>query len=115
MFEIFGHLPYSVKLYDIIKHHLTHCNLETPKRVFGKQCRPRSDAAEHGNLIRVSTVCKQLNHFSFGIPKSHRLTYLKSNLDSSNIQCGGVHSVNNGLIFKMAAPIRATAKMSKTF
>ena len=25
---------------------LTHCILETPKRVFGKQCRPRSDAAE---------------------------------------------------------------------
>ena len=23
---------------------LTHCSLETPKRVIGKQCRPRSDA-----------------------------------------------------------------------
>ena len=25
---------------------LTHCSRETPKRVFGKQCRSRSDAAE---------------------------------------------------------------------
>ena len=31
-------------------HHLilTHCSLETHKRVTGKQCRPRSDAAECG-------------------------------------------------------------------
>ena len=27
---------------------LTHCSWETPKRVSGKQCRPRSDAAECG-------------------------------------------------------------------
>ena len=27
---------------------LTHCGLETPKRVTGKQCRPRSEAAERG-------------------------------------------------------------------
>ena len=27
---------------------LTHCSLETPKRVIGKQCRPRSYAAEYG-------------------------------------------------------------------
>ena len=27
---------------------LTHCSLETPKRVIDKQCRPRSDAAECG-------------------------------------------------------------------
>ena len=26
---------------------LTHCSRETSKRVIGKQCRPRSDAAEH--------------------------------------------------------------------
>ena len=25
---------------------LTHCSLDTPKRVISKQCRPRSDAAE---------------------------------------------------------------------
>ena len=25
----------------------THCSRETPQRVIGKQCRPRSDAAEH--------------------------------------------------------------------
>ena len=30
---------------------LTHCSRETRKRVIGKQCRPRSDAAE-------STTCK---------------------------------------------------------
>ena len=28
---------------------LTHCSLQTPKRVIGKQCRPISDAAECGN------------------------------------------------------------------
>ena len=28
--------------------HLTHCSQETRKRVIGKQCRPRSDAAECG-------------------------------------------------------------------
>ena len=27
---------------------LTHCSRETRKRVIGKQCRPRSDAAERG-------------------------------------------------------------------
>ena len=27
---------------------LTHCSLETPKSVFSKQCKPRSDAAECG-------------------------------------------------------------------
>ena len=27
---------------------LTHCSLETHKRVIGKQCRPRSDTAECG-------------------------------------------------------------------
>ena len=27
---------------------LTHFSRDTPKRVIGKQCRPRSDAAEHG-------------------------------------------------------------------
>ena len=27
---------------------LTHCSWETSKRVIGKQCRPRSDAAELG-------------------------------------------------------------------
>ena len=30
------------------KTNLTHCSWETRKRVIGKQCRPRSDAAEHG-------------------------------------------------------------------
>ena len=29
-----------------IVRNLTHCSLETRKRIIGKQCRPRSDAAE---------------------------------------------------------------------
>ena len=29
-----------------MKYLLTHCSLENPRRVFGKQCKPRSDAAE---------------------------------------------------------------------
>ena len=53
---------------------LTLCTPETPKRVIGKQCRPRSDAALR-RLIRVSTVCKYFNHFSLEISKSHRLTH----------------------------------------
>ena len=32
----------------ISEHILSNSNLETPKRVNGKQCRPRSDAAERG-------------------------------------------------------------------
>ena len=28
---------------------LTHCRLETPKRIIGKQYRPRSDAAEQAS------------------------------------------------------------------
>ena len=35
------------KIWQIVKL-LTHCCLETPKRVIGKQCRPRSDAPECG-------------------------------------------------------------------
>ena len=33
---------------DQISIYLTHCSRETPKRVTGKQYRPRSDAAENG-------------------------------------------------------------------
>ena len=33
---------------DICSVTLAHCSLETPKSVTGKQCRPRSDAAERG-------------------------------------------------------------------
>ena len=48
-------------------------------------------------LIRVSTVCKQFNHFSLGIYKSLSRTYLKLKLNSSNIKCGRVYTVYNGL------------------
>ena len=80
---------------------LTHCSRETHKIVIGKQCRPRSDTAERAStrhLIRVSTVCKYFSHFSLGICKSHCRTYLKLKLDSSNIKCGRVFPVYNGLI-----------------
>ena len=45
------------------------------------------------HLIRVSTVCKWLCHFSLGISKSDNLTYLKLKFDSSNVYVGGVYSV----------------------
>ena len=49
-------------------------------------------------LIRVSTVCKWCSHFSLGICKSHHSrVYLKLKLVSSNIKCGRVYSVYNGL------------------
>ena len=32
----------------VVSGTLTQCSRETRKRVFGKQCRPRSDATEHG-------------------------------------------------------------------
>ena len=34
------------KTNKLIANQLTHCSLETPKRVIGKQCRPWSDATE---------------------------------------------------------------------
>ena len=37
------------------------------------------------------------NHFYLGISKLHNLTYLKLKLESSNISCGWIHSVYNGL------------------
>ena len=43
--------------------------------------------------------------FFLGISKSDSLTYIKSKVEAFNIQCGGVHSVYNGLneaiIFKI--------------
>ena len=62
----------------------THWGLETPKRVTGKQCRPRSDAAECG-VWSGSPLFANINHFSLGISTSYNLTYLKSKMDSSNI------------------------------
>ena len=59
----------------VIQNELIHCSLETPKRVKGRM----------RHLIRVFTVCKQFNHFSLGISKSHNLTYLKSKLESSHM------------------------------
>ena len=61
-------------------------------------------------LIRVSTVCKQFSHFSLGICRSHSRTYLKLKSDSSNILCGRVYSVYNGLKYKYH-PIPALPKI----
>ena len=36
------------KTNKLIANQLTHCSLETPKRVIGKQCSPWSDAAKCG-------------------------------------------------------------------
>ena len=40
-------ISYSILTCPILKT-LTHCSLETPKKAIGKQCRPRSDAADSG-------------------------------------------------------------------
>ena len=50
-------------------------------------------------LIRVCTVYKYSSHFTLGICKFHSRTYmyLKLKLDTSNIECGRVYSVYNGL------------------
>ena len=51
---------------------LTHCSLETPKRVIGKQCIPRSDAADAASVRLGSPVfTKKFSHFSLGITESH--------------------------------------------
>ena len=86
--EEVGRKGIYISLYVLYLCVLTHCSLETPKRVIDKQCRPRSD---------------QFNHFSLGISKSHGLTYIKSKLESS--KCGGVHSVCNGLIIHLVSSI----------
>ena len=41
-------LENDVKIFQVNPVTLTPCSLKTPKRVTGKQCRPRSDAAERG-------------------------------------------------------------------
>ena len=74
---------------------LTHCNRETPKRVFGKQWRPRSDAAECG-VWSGSPLFANSSTIFLRKSKSHSLTYLKSKLESSN-KCGRVHSAYDGL------------------
>ena len=60
---------------------LTHFILETPKRVFGTQCRPRSDATECSIWSGSPLIA---NNFSVGISKGHRLIYLKLKFNSSN-------------------------------
>ena len=63
---------------------LSNCSRETRKRVIGKQCRPRSDAAERG-VESGSLFANSLAIFSLGICKYHSGVYLKLKLDSSNI------------------------------
>ena len=55
---------------------LTHCSLETPKRVIGKQCRPRSDAAECG--VWSASALFANDSSTIFLYESHCLTYLKS-------------------------------------
>ena len=55
---------------------LTHCSLETSKRVIDKQCRHRSDAAFCGVWSGSSLFANNSTIFSLGISKSHSLTYL---------------------------------------
>ena len=40
-----------------------HCSLETPKRVNGKRCRPRSDAVELGKSSESPLFAKSLAIF----------------------------------------------------
>ena len=80
---------YTIKVFvfgSILRHKwLTHYSLEAPKRVIGKQCRPRSDAAERGILSGSPLFANSSNIFSLGISKSNSLTYLKIELESSSI------------------------------
>ena len=77
---------------------LTHCSRETRKWSNWETVQTQIRCRRTRRLIRVSTVCKKFSHFSLGICKSHRQKYLKLKLVSSNIQCGRVYSVYNGLI-----------------
>ena len=69
--------------------------------VIGKQCRPRLDATECGIWSR-SPLFVFANSSAIFLQeyrtKSNSLTYLKLKLESSNILCGRVHSVYNGLM-----------------
>ena len=58
-----------------------HCSLETTKRVIGKQCRPRSDATERGVWSGSPLFANSSTIFL-----EEYLTYLKSTLESSDIQ-----------------------------
>ena len=64
---------------------LTRRRLEIPKRVTGKQCRPRSDAAKRGVWSGSPLFASSSTIFSLGISTSYSLTYLKSEMDSSKI------------------------------
>ena len=49
-------LAYHIRVVKIrLTIALTHCSLGTPKRVIGKQCRPRSDPAEHQMLQNAAS------------------------------------------------------------
>ena len=81
---------------------LAHGSLETPKRVNGKQCRPRSGSPLFANSLAIT----------LGIFKFYSRTYLKLKLDSSNIKCGGVYSVYNGLDTGRMIVLRGTDTLS---
>ena len=89
-YDYMSEKTFADRVYKIYQYGLTHCSPDTPKRVIGKQCKPRC-------LIRVSTVCKWFSHLSEGISKSHSWMYLNLKLDSSKKQYGRIYSVCNGL------------------
>ena len=87
--------------WNLIKHSkgLNHCSRETRKRIMVNSAdpdqMPQNAASDQGlHCLQIHVV----SHLSLGICKSHSWTYLKLKLDSSNIQCGRVYSVFNGLI-----------------
>ena len=60
----------SLKWICCCKEFLTHSSLETPKRVTGKQFRPRSDAAERGVWSGSPLFANTLTIFFPGISKT---------------------------------------------
>ena len=65
---------YSSKNIIALVGDLTHCSLDTPKRLIGKQCRPRSDAAEQMLQNRPSDQglhCLQVVQPFYHLSKSH--------------------------------------------
>ena len=90
------------------RKNLTLCSRETRKKGNWQTVQTQIRRRRTRRLIRVSTVCKLFSRFSLGLCKSHSRVYLKLKLQSSNIWCGRVYSVYNGLsanMFELAVRI----------
>ena len=68
---------YWLNLRPLVTQVLTLWRLETPKRVTGKQCRSRSDAAECAASEQGRPSLQIVNHFSLVISTSYSLIYIK--------------------------------------